>query len=122
MACKGYTCQFCQVVIDRLLSKIAITNTSLSRPEILRDLNKKKEGGLSGNPIKDLSDRVLKFLYRETKQELILIGVGGVPITSDVSEFGSKYMVESYARMYRPPRFGDKSLDGSLHRWCSTNS
>ncbi len=57
---------------------IIATNTSLSRPEILRDLNKKREGGLSGAPIKDLSDKVLKFLYRETNQELILIGVGGV--------------------------------------------
>ena len=50
---------------------MAITRTLTQAPEILQDLNKKKEGGLSGSPIKDLSDRVLKFLYRETNQELI---------------------------------------------------
>ena len=63
---------------------IIATNTSLSRPEILRDLNKKRKGGLSGIPIRDLSDKVLKFLYRETNQELILIGVGGVGSALDV--------------------------------------
>jgi len=63
---------------------IIATNTSLSRPEILQDLNKKEEGGLSGTPIKNLSDNVLKFLYQETNQELILIGVGGVSCAKDV--------------------------------------
>ncbi len=63
---------------------IIATNTSLSRPKNLQDLNKKREGGLSGAPIKDLSDKVLRFLYQETNQELILIGVGGVNSALDV--------------------------------------
>ncbi len=76
-------------MIINLVSKynidgIIATNTSLSRPGILRDFNKKREGGLSGAPIKDLSDKVLKFLYQETNQELILIGVGGVSSALDV--------------------------------------
>ena len=43
---------------------IIATNTSLSRPEILRDLNKKIECGLYGNPIKVLYDKVLIFFFR----------------------------------------------------------
>ena len=43
-----------------------------------------REGGLSGTPIKDLSNKILKFLYKEVNQELILIGVGGVSNAKDV--------------------------------------
>ena len=87
---------------------IIATNTSLSRPEILRDLNKKKEGGLSGSPIKDLSDKVLKFLYRETNQELILIGVGGVSSALDV--YSKIKLGASLVQMYTSLTYGGPQL------------
>ncbi len=87
---------------------IIATNTSLSRPEILRDLNKKREGGLSGTPIKDLSDKVLKFLYRETNQELILIGVGGVSSALDV--YSKIKLGASLVQMYTSLTYGGPQL------------
>ena len=63
---------------------IIATNSSVNRPDTLKDLNRKKEGGLSGVPIKDMSDKVLRFLSQETNQELILIGVGGISSAIDV--------------------------------------
>ncbi len=87
---------------------IIATNTSLSRPKILRDLNKKRDGGLSGTPIKDLSDKVLKFLYRETNQELILIGVGGVGSAFDV--YNKIKLGASLVQMYTSLTYGGPQL------------
>ena len=87
---------------------IVATNTSISRPEILRDLNKKREGGLSGTPIKDLSDKVLKFLYQETNQELILIGVGGISSASDA--YNKIKLGASLVQMYTSLTFGGPQL------------
>ena len=87
---------------------IIATNTSLSRPEILKDLNKKREGGLSGAPIKDISDKVLKFLYRETNQELILIGIGGVGSALDV--YNKIKLGASLVQMYTSLTYGGPQL------------
>ena len=87
---------------------IIATNTSLSRPEILRDLNKKRDGGLSGTPIKDLSDKVLKFLYQETNQELILIGVGGVSSALDV--YNKIKLGASLVQLYTSLTYGGPQL------------
>ena len=90
--------------IDGLIA----TNTTLSRPEILRDTNMKREGGLSGAPIKDLSDKVLKFLYQETNQELILIGVGGVGSALDV--YNKIKLGASLVQMYTSLTYGGPQL------------
>ncbi len=87
---------------------IIATNTSLSRPEILRDQNKKRDGGLSGPPIKDLSDKVLKFLYRETNHELVLIGVGGVGSALDV--YNKIKLGASLVQMYTSLTYGGPQL------------
>ena len=63
---------------------IIATNTTVSRPETIKSTNKFEEGGLSGKPLGDLSDRVLKFIAKETKNELLLIGVGGISSARDI--------------------------------------
>jgi dihydroorotate dehydrogenase len=45
---------------------------------------KDEEGGISGQPLKELSNKVLSFLSKETNRELLLIGVGGVSNAEDV--------------------------------------
>jgi dihydroorotate dehydrogenase len=87
---------------------IIATNTSLSRPEILRDLNKKREGGLSGTPIREISDKVLKFLYQEANNELILIGVGGVGSALDV--YSKIKLGASLVQMYTSLTYGGPRL------------
>ena len=45
---------------------------------------KDEEGGISGQPLKELSNKVLSFLSKETNRELLLIGVGGISNAEDV--------------------------------------
>lgn len=60
------------------LDGLIISNTTISRPESLRSRNKNEQGGLSGNPVFELSTQALSDMYRLTEGKLPIIGVGGV--------------------------------------------
>ncbi len=58
---------------------IIVSNTTEANREKLSDLKKKDEaGGLSGQPLKDISTNLIKKFYKETKGTIKIIGVGGV--------------------------------------------
>lgn len=44
-----------------------VSNTTVSRPETLQDPNKAEVGGLSGQPLKDLSTNTVREMYSLTK-------------------------------------------------------
>lgn len=46
---------------------LIVTNTTITRPESLRSEYKGETGGLSGEPLKDLSTRTVKDMYRLTQ-------------------------------------------------------
>ena len=57
---------------------IIISNTTDQNRENLKDSKKDELGGLSGQPIKDISTNLIKKFYKETKNKIKIIGVGGV--------------------------------------------
>lgn len=57
---------------------IIVSNTTLDRPEYLKDDFRAQQGGLSGQPVFEKSTVVLKRFYQLTKGEIPLVGVGGV--------------------------------------------
>ncbi|XP_071257560.1 dihydroorotate dehydrogenase (quinone), mitochondrial isoform X5 [Salvelinus alpinus] len=65
--------------VDGLL----VSNTTVSRPETLQDPQSKEVGGLSGQPIKELSTRTVREMYSLTKGKVPIIGVGGVASGQD---------------------------------------
>lgn len=52
-----------QLGVDGLM----VSNTTVSRPETLQDPHKSEAGGLSGQPLKDLSTNTVKEMYSLTK-------------------------------------------------------
>lgn len=44
-----------------------VSNTTVSRPETLQDLQRSEVGGLSGQPLKDLSTNTVREMYSLTK-------------------------------------------------------
>jgi dihydroorotate dehydrogenase len=68
------------------LNGIVATNTTITRENLLSNIN--EEGGLSGKPVKGLSDKVLKKLneLNGDNKEFVLIGVGGVFDKSDYKD------------------------------------
>jgi dihydroorotate dehydrogenase len=55
----------------------------------LKDILDKKiptKGGISGRALKDLSNEVISYIYKKTKGEFIIIGVGGIFSAKDAYE------------------------------------
>ena len=57
---------------------IIVSNTTDRNRSKLSDIKKDEIGGLSGQPLKDISTDLIKKFYKETKGEIKIIGVGGV--------------------------------------------
>ena len=60
------------------ISAIIISNTTDKNRENLIETHKSETGGLSGEPLSKISNDLIKKFYKETKGEIIIIGVGGV--------------------------------------------
>ncbi len=57
---------------------IIISNTTDRNREKLIDFKKTEIGGLSGQPLKNISTKLIKKFYKETKGKIQIIGVGGI--------------------------------------------
>jgi dihydroorotate dehydrogenase len=70
-----------EVAHEQKLTGLIATNTTISRdaiPEERREQARALEGGLSGAPLKQRSDEVLRYLHGACDKNMILIGVGGI--------------------------------------------
>ncbi len=65
---------------------LILTNTTIDRPNGLFSNNKINKGGLSGKPLFDISNNILRKMYNLTNGQIILIGVGGISNGSDCYE------------------------------------
>ena len=66
------------------LAGIIATNTTVKRENLKTKI--KENGGLSGKPLKNLSNGVIKKIYRISKGKLPIIGVGGIFSAEDAFE------------------------------------
>ncbi len=67
-----------EIIFKFKIDGIIISNTSDKNRDSLKDIYKNESGGLSGQPIKDLSNRMIKKFYKEIKNKIPIIGVGGI--------------------------------------------
>ncbi len=67
-----------RVARARGVDGMIVSNTTLARPEILRDPLRSETGGLSGAPLFALSTRMLAQTFVRVEGQFPLIGVGGV--------------------------------------------
>ena len=63
---------------------LIISNTSTTRPSSLTSRFLDEKGGLSGKPLRDKSNDVLRLIASKTRGEISLIGVGGISNAKDV--------------------------------------
>jgi len=67
-----------ELIFKYKINGIIVSNTSDKNREKLIDEKKEEKGGLSGKPIKGLSTEMIKIFYKEIKDKIPIIGVGGV--------------------------------------------
>ncbi len=65
---------------------LILTNSTIKRESNLISINKGKKGGLSGKPLYDNSNIILKKMYNLTNGQIPLIGVGGISSGKDCYE------------------------------------
>ncbi len=67
-----------ELVVRYALDALIVSNTTLERPEHLTSDDREESGGLSGQPLFQISTRVLRLFAQALNGRMPLIGVGGV--------------------------------------------
>jgi dihydroorotate dehydrogenase len=67
-----------EVALAYRLDALIVSNTTLQRPPHLTSDNREEQGGLSGQPLFQISTRCLRLFAQALGGQLPLIGVGGV--------------------------------------------
>ena len=94
------------ILIDLGYDGVIATNTTIARNGYFEAVQ--ENGGLSGRPLQDRSDKVIRFINRLTSGKLPIIGVGGI---MDVASAARKMdegasLVQVYSGLiYRGPGF-----------------
>jgi dihydroorotate dehydrogenase len=99
---------------------LVATNTTIARPLTSRPLTQKvydQTGGLSGRPLRERSTEVIRHLYRQTRGQLPIIGVGGIFSAQDAWEKiqAGASLVQVYTGMvYQGPGLAKDLVTGLL--------
>jgi len=79
-----------QGVAEALLSNnvdaLIATNTTLSRDAVQGMAHAEEAGGLSGEPVKERSTKVIAQFYKYLKDQIPIIGVGGISSAQDAQD------------------------------------
>lgn len=73
------------IISETGIAGVIATNTTISR-DGLTSLGREEAGGLSGQPLKNRSTQVIKFLNDNSKGGFPIIGVGGIHCADDAIE------------------------------------
>jgi len=73
----------CAALINSKVSAVIVGNTSVRRPNDLKAPNVKSGGGLSGHPLRALSEEALENFYATLGGKLPIISVGGIASAED---------------------------------------
>jgi dihydroorotate dehydrogenase len=67
-----------EVALKNNISAMILTNTTNNNRNSLLSNIKKEEGGLSGEPLREISTSIIKKFYKQLNGKIPIIGVGGV--------------------------------------------
>ena len=74
----NYISTIVETSIKHNISAIILTNTTNANRDNLMSKFKDEQGGLSGKPLHNISNDMIKKFYKELKGKIPIIGVGGV--------------------------------------------
>ncbi len=100
-----------KIILEQEIGIIIVSNTTDKNRENLKNINKLEKGGLSGKPIKKISNEVISKFYKILNDKTKIIGVGGISNGQDAFEkiISGATLVQLYTGMvYRGPRIALK--------------
>ena len=104
---------------------IVATNTTVSRAGVEDYANGFQTGGLSGAPLRERSTHVLRILSQALRNEIPLIGVGGILSGADAAEKldAGAALVQVYSGLvYRGPELVSECVSACLARSRTASS
>ena len=78
--------RICQLLRQHHMDGVAATNTTVSREDIAGHPLAHETGGLSGPPVRALSNRVIRLLNENLQGEIPIIGIGGIDSAEAAAE------------------------------------
>jgi len=75
--------EIAEAALETGIDGLIISNTTVARPAELRNPHASEAGGLSGKPLFAPSTALLADMYRRTRGDIPLIGVGGIASGAD---------------------------------------
>lgn len=102
------------VVIESGIDGLIATNTTVSRPETLKDARKCETGGVSGRPLMAPSTAVLSRMYQLMAGKLPIVGVGGVSSGRDA--YAKIRAGASLVQLYTGLVYGGTGLVNRINR------
>lgn len=102
------------VVLESGIDGLIISNTTITREGLVSGPHADETGGLSGKPLMSLATEVLADMYRLTKGQVPLIGVGGVSSGDDA--YRKIRAGASLVQIYSALTFGGPALVGAIKR------
>ena len=94
------------IILSSSIEGVIISNTSIHRSKNLINRNANEKGGISGLPIKNKSNQLLKDFYILTNGKIPLIGVGGISTGKDAYQriLSGASLIQLYtALVYKGP-------------------
>lgn len=67
-----------QAVLKQKIDGLIVSNTTIGNRDILNSKYANETGGLSGKPLFDMSTKMVSDMYRLTKGQVPIVGVGGI--------------------------------------------
>ena len=107
-------------LLNNNIKIVIISNTSDKTRDSLKNISKFEKGGLSGKPIEQKSNLVIKEFYKIFKNKIKIIGVGGVDSGKSAYEkfiSGASYIQLYTGMVYQGPNIVNKiseELNGIL--------
>lgn len=108
------------------LAGIIATNTTIRRDmlktQMIQATGKpvsEEAGGISGEPLRQRSTEVIRFIYQQTQGQLPIIGVGGIFTAEDAWEkiTAGASLIQTYTGwIYEGPWMVRRILEGLLHK------
>ncbi len=99
------------IVLSSRIDGVIISNTSIQRSNELISKHAREKGGISGLPIKETSNNLLKNFYILTNGKIPLIGVGGISNGKDAYEriLNGASLIQLYTSLiYKGPSIVNK--------------
>jgi len=100
-----------KILIEYKVDALIVSNTTDRNRDNLKDHQKYQKGGLSGNPLRDISNKLINLFFKNLNGQIKIIGVGGVDSGQSAYEkfLSGANFVQLYTGMvYRGPKIAIK--------------